>query len=756
MESGNNKKILNENSAPSISDLKYKTQEKITNNNENNDNRLNKKNLIFYSILILILSLLSFLLYNFILRLITQNNNDKNDLGIEEGKKKRKYEEELEKIKKEFEEEKKKRKYEEELEKKKKEFEEEKKKRKYEEELEKIKKEFEEEKKKRKYEEELEKKKKVLEEEKKKRKYEEELEKIKKELEEEKKKRKEEFEINKNKYYKEINKTVVGIDFGSSKSGFAFIIFENNNKILIDEITKEIEFKDYIEKSCIIMKDNKMFEYGNKANKRMNKPISKEYIYFDRIKTNLDPKKLEKDSSNIKIKSSFPDNVEMPLKLIIQEYLKGITDDCLEIINKKGHNFTKKDINWVVTVPAIWNEYGKELMKECAIQAGMENIKIALEPEAASLLLFDDTSIDKKYKEKGKIFMLVDAGGYTIDITLNEIVDEQGNLKQLSPPSGNSFGSMKINKDILNLIQQVISEKSLKDIKKDSFDVYNNLLNQIEEIKIDANDDDSDNKDFIINLNSNSCGWFSSSKCIKRTDFGEITYDNNNIYIPKQVIKNLILKRISPIIDHIKEIYKTFNDINIDLLAIAGGFSNSNILKKEIRKYFPNAKVLKNPQISVMKGAVIYGIIPNKIISRKSPKTIGVSSYSLQRPGKECKDPEIVDGEMKCRYFDIFKRKGEDIFNNEIIEKTYTPLKEDQKDIFFILYSSNSYNPTYIDEEDVKILGSFDLEMNETNLKREERKALVRMEFGANINAYAKNKISGKEIKLKANYYNQN
>ena len=69
-------------------------------------------------------------------------------------------------------------------------------------------------------------------------------------------------------------------------------------------------------------------------------------------------------------------------------------------------------------------------MKECAIKVGMKNIKIALEPEAASLLLFDDTSIDKKYKKKGGIFMLVDAGGYTIDITLNEIMDRQGNLKQ--------------------------------------------------------------------------------------------------------------------------------------------------------------------------------------------------------------------------------------------------------------------------------------------------------------------------------------
>ena len=32
----------------------------------------------------------------------------------------------------------------------------------------------------------------------------------------------------------------------------------------------------------------------------------------------------------------------------------------------------------------------------------------------------------------------------TLDITINEIVDKEGNLKQLSPPSGGAYGSMNI------------------------------------------------------------------------------------------------------------------------------------------------------------------------------------------------------------------------------------------------------------------------------------------------------------------------
>ena len=66
--------------------------------------------------------------------------------------------------------------------------------------------------------------------------------------------------------------------------------------------------------------------------------------------------------------------------------------------------------------------------------------------------MFKDDNVEQKYKEKGKLFMLIDAGGYTFDITINEIVDSHGNLKQLSPPSGGAYGSMNINDYLLNII----------------------------------------------------------------------------------------------------------------------------------------------------------------------------------------------------------------------------------------------------------------------------------------------------------------
>ena len=89
-------------------------------------------------------------------------------------------------------------------------------------------------------------------------------------------------------------------------------------------------------------------------------------------------------------------------------------------------------------------------MKECAENAGMDNVKIALEPEAASLTMLNDPRIDDSLKKPGKVFMLIDAGGYTVDFTVNEVCKDNNTgeiiFKQLSPPSGGPWGSSLINK----------------------------------------------------------------------------------------------------------------------------------------------------------------------------------------------------------------------------------------------------------------------------------------------------------------------
>ena len=271
-------------------------------------------------------------------------------------------------------------------------------------------------------------------------------------------------------------KAIISIDFGSSFSGFSIAYGENAIESKLENIQPT---------TIVIVKNNLTgYRYGYDAENFMNEPRSEEYIYFDRIKTKLDLKFVNDVQSKIYIDSKYPLNYKINLRIIIKEYLRLFSDDALKYYNNKGDtHYTKNDIKWVVTVPAIWNEYGKQFMRNCAKKAGMNNIIIALEPEEASLTMFKDDIVEKEFKEKGKIFMLIDTGGYILDITINEIIDENGNLKQLSPPSGGAYGSMNINDYLIKLVEEVFSKEKIDDLRESRYDLWKITLDSIEKKK---------------------------------------------------------------------------------------------------------------------------------------------------------------------------------------------------------------------------------------------------------------------------------
>ena len=547
-------------------------------------------------------------------------------------------------------------------------------------------------------------------------------------------------------YNEKLKKPIIGIDFGSSFSKFS---------ILLKRSGKEIEDNYFFTSEIVLKKTTEEVEEIGKDSVYIFEQNMNDKIYFQNIKINLDPKrgKINPEKNEI-IQSNFPNKYSIQLNKVIKEYLKKISNIALKTLNNKStlNNYTKNDIKWVVTVPAIWNEYGKQLMKNCAKNAGMDDISISLEPEAASLSMFDDPQIDDNLKKKDKIFMLIDAGGYTVDITLNQIVDEKGNIKQLSPPSGGSFGSMNINMEIIKLFEEIFGKDAIEKYQKENFDKWIMFRNEIEEKKIAACAYNSDNNYFRLeNIFKNLYPNKNNEK------YRRIYYDYNYIQIPNEIINQIIYNQIDKIINHIQMLFNKFQKIKIDQLVITGGFSNCNILKYKLKNTFRQTVItqLNNPERSIVKGAALFGLKPNQIISRISPFTIGLDSYIPQIEGYECRNKIEIKNRIECRYFNTFIQKGSEIKNNFKIVKYYIPIEDEQEGMGFILYYSDHINPIYIDEKGVKEIANFDIEAKETNLPREKRIFEVEMEFSSCITVKAKNVISGKEVSITANYYNR-
>ena len=476
------------------------------------------------------------------------------------------------------------------------------------------------------------------------------------------------------------NETIIGIDFGSSVSGFA--ILDNgylNNNFIFDYESTQLYASELVYDAF----KSRGYQIGKKilnGVNRINYKLTEQLFLFRNFKRELNPK-----SNNNLIKSNFPEGKILYLDELIKSFLEELRDD--EIMkNTIVKNKNPKDIKWVLTVPALWNEEGKKLMREAACKALLkynscqyvkDEIQIALEPEAATLAIIYDENIKQKIKINNT-FLLIDAGGYTVDFSVNKIIDEKYNLEQLTIPKSLPLGSSHINDKIIEIIEYVYTKEVIDNKKKEKYENWEDMLDDIEETKINLNDLKAPNFKIKIRLKDvySSIWKIKKEYYIEHEEYkGEtITYSREYIYIPMSIIKKIyenLINNITKEIDNYME-----KDIIIDKIIMTGGFSNCKILQEILNKKY-NVDYVNKPYETVMKGAAIFGFRPNQILFRVIPITIGIENYQNKEMNNE---PLII------------VRKEDKIKSTDILNETIY-LKPNQKTIDF--YYSNSKNLNY-------------------------------------------------------------
>merc|ERR1719410_2082251 len=135
------------------------------------------------------------------------------------------------------------------------------------------------------------------------------------------------------------------------------------------------------------------------------------------------------------------------------------------------------EIQWILTVPAIWNDYAKNQMREWAIASDLvsrdidNQLKIVFEPDCASLAIQHKIARAKKKESsggdneshfadytfsKGQKYILIDAGGGTVDIAFHEILGDFG-VKECHHPSGGPWGSCYIDDEFVKILNIIFS-----------------------------------------------------------------------------------------------------------------------------------------------------------------------------------------------------------------------------------------------------------------------------------------------------------
>ena len=91
--------------------------------------------------------------------------------------------------------------------------------------------------------------------------------------------------------------------------------------------------------------------------------------------------------------------------------------------------------------------------------------------------------------------------------------------------------------------------------------------------------------------------------------------------------------------------------------------------------------VPRRPQVSVIRGACMFGLNPRSITSRISKMTYGINTLTTWDMDKHPEEKKvIIEGEDFCEdVFDAFVRKGEAVGIDEVHEKTYCPVRARRK-----------------------------------------------------------------------------
>ncbi|VDI50927.1 Hypothetical predicted protein [Mytilus galloprovincialis] len=229
---------------------------------------------------------------------------------------------------------------------------------------------------------------------------------------------------------------VAALDFGTTYSGYAFSMrhefktdpmkihanqaWNSGGRALLSLKTP----------TCLLLNDKKQFiAFGYDAENQYADIVmdekQDEYFYFHRFKMNLH------NNKNISSEMFLEDILGKPVSAVdvFSLSIKALVDHFMNSVKKQGTGVKIQEIQWVLTIPAIWTDAAKQFMRECAEKASIppEKLLLALEPETASIFCqYLPTEklhgADQSFamSAEGTRYMVADLGGGTADITVHE------------------------------------------------------------------------------------------------------------------------------------------------------------------------------------------------------------------------------------------------------------------------------------------------------------------------------------------------
>ncbi|KAI8636385.1 hypothetical protein BD408DRAFT_93467 [Parasitella parasitica] len=232
--------------------------------------------------------------------------------------------------------------------------------------------------------------------------------------------------------------------------------------------------------------------WGKAATNHIAKKKNANDIVLEKFKLRL-PKSVSQKGAVLVSGNREQDDEETNMRATI-DFFRVIYDHIFNQIHAQRPvqtvEFSKDDIRFVITVPAIWNDVERTIMRNVAIAAGLisendhENRLIIINESLAATLYCEREKADELLTEDVN-YIICDAGGGTVDIaSFVATKPDQENMSfprcQLTADSGERCGSTYLDERMSDLIMRALfrpdhveyTEEEKREYGKHGFETY--------------------------------------------------------------------------------------------------------------------------------------------------------------------------------------------------------------------------------------------------------------------------------------------
>ncbi|KAH3825516.1 heat shock 70 kDa protein 12B-like [Dreissena polymorpha] len=563
---------------------------------------------------------------------------------------------------------------------------------------------------------------------------------------------------------------VAAIDFGTTYSGWAFS-FKNDFKSDPTKICVKKWHEGVLTSlkcpTCVLIQsdgetlDTFGFDAETKYSELCETGEHKKWYYFHRFKMMLWNKRIHEYTM-----LDDESGKSLPARTVFSLSIRFMMDDLIKMSQQQVIGLDAGDIHWVLTVPAIWDDSAKQFMRLAAQEAGIatEKLTIALEPEVASIYcrhlpLQKEGDSDIASFRTGTKYLILDAGGGTIDITVHEVC-LGGELKEVHKATGGAWGGTVVDQAFMDFLGQLIGKDKLDNFKKDQMEDYLDLMRDFE-VKKRATDLTTDRK-VTLRLAIELLEVLEANNRQIMTQFmqtfkhaSKIALVSGKLRLNFEIFRSFFVDAVDNILQHLSSLLLKPETSGVGTILMVGGFSESPLLQEAIQNKFPAMKIIvpQEAGLAVLKGAVIFGHCPTSIKSRVSKYTYGTDcTVPFDETHHPLEKRILCDSGYRCDdIFDVLVRAGQTLVVGEKQHAAeYDNSSVYQSGIEFNMFYTAKTDVKFITDDGCKKVGSFNVPISGTGLGRS---VIVRVMFGGTeLEIECEEKSTGRITKGKINF----